>query len=97
MSKATVKSRVRAVWGVLATILWRGFGLFLFILGGAAGTGAIVAGSWLDGVIIAWGTLMLGVIGAVGYAIAVTGKADSDVVAKATQDAVQKATDKSSK
>lgn len=97
MTRATVKTRVRAVWSVLATILWRGFGLFLFILGGAAGTGAIVAGSWLDGVIIAWGTLMLGVIGAVGYAIAVTGKADSDVVAKATQDAVQKATDKSGK
>lgn len=97
MTPNAIKSRVRAVWSVLATILWRGFGLFLFIMGSAAGTGAIVAGSWLDGVIIAWATLMLGVIGAVGYAIAVTGKADSDVVAKATQDAIQKATDKSSK
>ena len=92
-----MKSRLKAVWSVLATILWRGFGLFLFILGGAAGTGAIVAGSWIDGVVIAWGTLMLGVVGAVGYAIAVTGKADSDVVAKATQDAVQKTVDKSAK
>jgi hypothetical protein len=96
MSKL-MKSRFKAVWDVLATILWRGFGLFLFILGGAAGTGAIVAGSWIDGVVIAWGTLMLGVVGAVGYAIAVTGKADSDVVAKATQDAVQKTVDKTSK
>lgn len=97
MSKVALKTRVQAVWAVLATILWRGFGLFLFILGGAAGTGAIVAGSWVDGVLIAWMTLMLGVIGAIGYAIAVTGRVDSDVVAKATQDAVQKATDKSGK
>ena len=97
MSKSSMKTRLNAVGGVLGAIAWRGFGLFLFILGGAAGTGAIVAGSWLDGVIIAWGTLMLGVVGAVGYAIAVTGKADSDVVAKAAQDAVQKATDKASK
>lgn len=86
-----MKARIDAVLAVLATLAWRGFGLFLFILGGAAGTGAIVAGSWLQGVVIAWGTLMLGVVGAIGYAIAVTGKADSKVVAKATQDAVQKA------
>jgi hypothetical protein len=94
MTKQTVKTRLRAVGGVLATIAWRGFGLFLFIMGGAAGTGAIVAGSWVDGVIIAWATLMLGVVGAVGYAIATTGSASSDTVAKATQDAVQKATEK---
>lgn len=94
MTKQTVKTRVRAVGGVLATIAWRGFGLFLFIMGGAAGTGAIVAGSWVDGVVIAWATLMLGVVGAVGYAIATTGSASSDTVAKATQDAVQKATEK---
>lgn len=94
MSKQALKSRVRAVGSVLATILWRGFGLFLFIMGGAAGTGAIVAGSWVDGVIIAWTTLMLGVIGAIGYAIATTGSASSETVAKATQDAVQKASEK---
>ncbi len=88
-----LKSRLRAVWSVLREVLWRGFGLFLFILGGAAGTGAIVAGSWVDGVVIAWVTLMLGVVGAIGYAIATTGKATPDVVAKATQDAVQKASE----
>jgi hypothetical protein len=88
-----LKSRLRAVWSVLREVLWRGFGLFLFILGGAAGTGAIVAGSWVDGVVIAWVTLMLGVVGAIGYAIATTGKASPDVVAKATQDAVQKASE----
>ena len=97
MPKTTVKSRLRAVWGVLATILWRGFGLFLFIMGGAAGTGAIVAGSWVDGVIIAWATLMLGVIGAVGYAIAVTGSATSEDVAKAAQDAIAKAQEQAKK
>jgi hypothetical protein len=86
-----VKRRLKAAGGVLAAIAWRGFGLFLFILGGAAGTGAIVAGSWVDGVVIAWVTLMLGVVGAIGYAIATTGEATPDVVAKATQDAVQKA------
>jgi hypothetical protein len=92
-----VKTRLRAVAAVLWQVVWRGFGLFLFILGGAAGTGAIVTGSWVDGVVIAWLTLMLGVIGAIGYAIATTGEATPDVVAKATQDAVQKATDKSAK
>jgi hypothetical protein len=94
MSKELIKSRLRAVWGVLGAILWRGFGLFLFILGGAAGTGAIVTGDWFTGVAIAWLTLMLGVLGAIGYSIAVTGEADAATVAKATQDAVQKATDK---
>lgn len=92
-----LKTRVRAVWGVLWEVLWRGFGLFLFIAGSAAGTGAIVTGSWVDGVVIAWATLMLGVVGAIGYAIATTGKATPDVVAKATQDAVQKATERSAK
>lgn len=94
MSKQLIKTRVRAVWGVLGAILWRGFGLFLFILGGAAGTGAIVTGDWFTGVLIAWLTLMLGVLGAIGYAIATTGEASPDTVAKATQDAVQKATEK---
>lgn len=94
MPKTTIKTRTDAVIAVLATIIWRGFGLFLFILGGAAGTGAIVTGNWIDGVVIAWLTLMIGVVGAVGYAIATTGSASSDTVAKATQDAVQKAQEK---
>lgn len=89
-----LKSRAVAVGNVLATLIWRGFGLFLFILGGAAGTGAIVTGSWVDGVIIAWMTLMLGIVGAIGYAIATTGKATSTTVADATKDAVQKAQEK---
>lgn len=97
MSKPDMKSRLRAVWSVLREILWRGFGLFLFIMGGAAGTGAIVAGSWVDGVVIAWATLMLGVVGAIGYAIATTGEASTDTVAKAAQDAVQKATEQQKK
>jgi hypothetical protein len=94
MPKTSIKNRSKAVLEVVATLIWRGFGLFLFILGGAAGTGAIVTGNWLDGVIIAWLTLMVGIIGAVGYAIATTGKADSETVANATNDAVKKATEK---
>jgi hypothetical protein len=94
MPKTTIKTRATAVTQVLATLLWRGFGLFLFILGGAAGTGAIVTGNWIDGVVIAWLTLMIGVIGAVGYAIATTGRADSETVANATNDAVKKASEK---
>jgi hypothetical protein len=94
MTKATIKTRSKAVLEVLATLVWRGFGLFLFILGGAAGTGAIVTGSWVDGVVIAWLTLMIGVIGAIGYAIATTGSATSETVAKAANDAVQKAQEK---
>jgi hypothetical protein len=94
MTKATIKTRSKAVLEVLATLVWRGFGLFLFILGGAAGTGAIVTGSWVDGVVIAWLTLMIGVIGAIGYAIATTGSATSETVARATNDAVQKAQEK---
>lgn len=89
-----LKKRAEAVIEVLATLIWRGFGLFLFILGGAAGTGAIVTGSWVDGVVIAWMTLMLGIVGAIGYAIATTGKATSSTVADATKDAVQKAQEK---
>lgn len=89
-----LKKRLSEVVAVVGELVWRGFGLFLFILGGAAGTGAIVTGSWVDGVLIAWITLMLGVVGAVGYAIATTGSASKETVARATQDAVQKAQDK---
>jgi hypothetical protein len=71
--------------------------LFLFILGGSAGVGAVVSGSWITGVVIAWGTLMIGVIGAVGYAIATTGRADSGDVETAVQDAVQKAREQQKK
>ena len=89
--RSKIKSRLNAVGGVLGAIAWRGFGLFLFILGGAAGTGAVVVGDWVTGVLIAWVTLMLGVVGAIGYAIATTGAATEQDVAKAAQDAVQKA------
>jgi hypothetical protein len=44
--------------------------------------------------VIAWGTLMIGVIGAIGYAIATTGKASSLTVEDAVKDAVQKAQEK---
>jgi hypothetical protein len=86
-----MKSRLNAVGGVLGAIAWRGFGLFLFILGASAGTGAVVVGDWVVGVAIAFATLMLSVIGAIGYAIATTGTATEETVAKAMQDAVQKA------
>lgn len=91
MMREKVKSRLSAVWGVLGAIVWRGFGLFLFILGASAGTGAVVVGDWVTGVVIAWATLMLGVVGAIGYAIATTGAVSEETVAKAAQDAVQKA------
>jgi len=70
-----MRERFEEVLLVLGALVWRGFGLFLFILGGSAGVGAVVSGSWITGVVIAWGTLMIGVIGAIGYAIATTGKA----------------------
>jgi len=89
--------RVKQVWQVVAELLWRGFGLFLFILGASAGVGAVVTGSWLNGVVIAWATLMLGVIGAIGYAISTTGVVTRSTVAKASQDAVQKAQEASKK
>jgi hypothetical protein len=92
-----MKDRIDAVLAVLGSLLWRGFGLFLFILGGSAGVGAVVSGSWLTGVVIAWGTLMIGVIGAIGYAIATTGRADSLTVETAVQDAVQKAQESTKK
>jgi hypothetical protein len=92
-----MRERLNDVLAVLATLLWRGFGLFLFILGGSAGVGAVVSGSWITGVVIAWGTLMIGVVGAIGYAIATTGHADSDTVQDAVQDAVQKAKEQQNK
>jgi hypothetical protein len=91
MSKTVIFQRVKAVTDVLAILAWRGFGIFLFILGGSAGVGAALTGNWLDGVIIAWGTLMIGVVGAIGYAIATTGTVTKADVAKASNDAIQKA------
>ena len=85
-----MKERSIEILAVLGSLVWRGFGLFLFILGGSAGVGAVVSGSWIMGVIIAWGTLMIGVIGAVGYAIATTGQANQATVQAAVKDAVQK-------
>jgi hypothetical protein len=82
--------RVKEVWEVVWEVIWRGFGLFLFILGSAAGVGSLVTGDPVTGIVIAWGTLMLGVVGAIGYAIAITGKASKSTVAKSVQDAVQK-------
>jgi len=89
-----MRERFEEVLNVLGALVWRGFGLFLFILGGSAGVGAVVSGSWITGVVIAWGTLMIGVIGAIGYAIATTGRADSLTVEDAVKDAVQKAQEK---
>jgi len=86
----TIKERLLHRLEVIGSVIWRGFGVFLFILGGAAGSGAVITGDPMQGVLIAWVTLMLGVVGAIGYAIAVTGKVSKTDVAKATRDAVQK-------
>jgi hypothetical protein len=82
--------RFKEVLGVLGTLVWRGFGVFLFIIGGAAGSGALFTGDPFIGILIAWSTLMIGIVGAVGYAIATTGKASKKTVHDATNDAVQK-------
>ena len=86
----TFKEKFDIFLGVVAEILWRGFGIFLFILGGAAGSGAVITGDPMTGVLIAWVTLMLGVVGAVGYAIATTGRATKKTVSDAANDAVKK-------
>ena len=85
-----MRERIKEILAIIGTLAWRGFGVFLFILGGAAGSGAVITGDPFTGILIAWVTLMLGIIGAVGYAIAVTGTVTSEDVAKATKDAVQK-------
>lgn len=92
-----LKQRALLVLEVIGTVIWRGFGVFLFILGGAAGSGAVITGDPLTGILIAWVTLMLGVIGAIGYAIAVTGSVTKSDVAKATKDAVQRHIDEQEK
>lgn len=92
-----MKSRFSEVLSVLGALIWRGFGLFLFILGGSAGVGALATGNPFMGVLIAWGTLMVGIVGAVGYAIATTGHADKITVESAVNDAVQKVQEERSK
>jgi hypothetical protein len=89
--KKIILGRFKAVYEVVSELVWRGFGIFLFILGGSAGVGAALTGSWINGVLVAWGTLMLGVLAALGYAIATTGKATRADVAKGAVDAIQKA------
>jgi len=86
-----ILDRFKAVVGVLSELVWRGIGIFLFILGGSAGVGAALTGSWINGVLVAWGTLMLSVVAAIGYAIATTGKVSRTDVAKGANDAIQKA------
>lgn len=92
-----IKARLRDVLDVVATLSWRGFGIFLYILGGSMGVGAALTGNWLTGVLVAWGTLMLGVISVLGYAIATTGKATKDDVARGARDAIEKAKQDSEK
>jgi len=92
-----LKTVLTAIFQVVAHLLWRSFGLFLFILGGSAGVGAALTGSWVNGVIIAWGTLMIGVIGVIGYAIATTGRATKADVEKGVKDAVEKAQEQNKK
>ena len=86
-----MKQRLNDIIAVLGALVWRGFGLFLFLLGGSAGAGAVVSGSWVTGVIIATSTLLLGVIASIGYAIATTGHVDPTDVHNAVNDAVKKA------
>jgi hypothetical protein len=85
-----MQERIKEIIDIIGALAWRGFGVFLFIVGGAAGSGALITGDPFTGILIAWSTLMLGIVGAVGYAIAVSGKVTKSDVAKATQDAVQK-------
>jgi len=92
-----VKTLLKSIVEVIAHLIWRSFGLFLFILGGSAGVGAALTGSWVNGVIIAWGTLMIGVIGVIGYAIATTGRATKSDVEKGVKDAVEKAQEQNKK
>lgn len=95
--KQKIVEKLWQIYAVVSELTWRGFGLFLFVLGSSAGVGAALTGSWVNGVIVAWGTLMLGIIGALGYAIAVTGRATKEDVAKGAQDAIQKAENASKK
>ena len=92
-----IKARTNEIVAVLAALVWRGFGIFLFILGGSAGVGAALTGSWLTGVLVSFGTLMIGVVGSIGYAIATTGKVTPADVSKSANDAIKKAQEQSDK
>jgi len=92
-----LKARTNEIIAVLAALVWRGFGIFLFILGGSAGVGAALTGSWLTGVLVSFGTLMIGVVGSIGYAIATTGKVTPADVSKSANDAIKKAQEQSEK
>lgn len=92
-----MKERIVEIGAVLGSLAWRGFGLFLFVIGGSAGMGAIATGDPFMGVVIAWGTLMIGIVGAIGYAIATTGSASVDTVDQAANDAVRKFEEKKEK
>jgi hypothetical protein len=85
-----MKERLTAIAEVFGYLIWRGFGIFLYILGGSAAAGAAVTGDLLTGVYIAWLTLMLGIVGAIGYAIAVTGSVSKETVHVAANDAIKK-------
>ena len=82
--------RIKEILAIVGTVIWRGFGVFLFIIGGAAGSGAVITGNPVTGILIAWTTLMLGIVGAIGYAIATTGQASKETVHNATNDAIRK-------
>jgi hypothetical protein len=92
-----MKERIVEIGAVLGSLAWRGFGLFLFVIGGSAGMGAIATGDPFMGVLIAWGTLMIGIVGAIGYAIATTGSASVETVDQAANDAVRKFEEKKEK
>jgi hypothetical protein len=92
-----LKARTNEIVAVLAALVWRGFGIFLFILGGSAGVGAALTGSWLTGVLVSFGTLMIGVVGSIGYAIATTGKVTPADVSKSANDAIKKAQEQTDK
>lgn len=84
-----MKHLKEALW-VTLDLLWRGFGILLFILPTSAGVGAAVSGSWVIGVLTAWGTLMMGIVAVIGYAIATTGRASREDVARGAKSAVEK-------
>jgi hypothetical protein len=88
--------RIKEILAVVGTLVWRGFGVFLFIVGGAAGSGAVITGDPFTGILIAWTTLMLGILGAIGYAIATTGQASKETVHEAANDAIRKFEEKNS-
>lgn len=92
-----MNSRIREIITIVLDIVWRGFGALLFVLGASAGVGSVVTGDWTTGVLIGWGTLMLGILGAIGYAIMITGRVTRGDVNKAYRDAAEKVRDEQAK